>query len=74
MIRGLLALCLLVLLPSCAAPTAQEARDARDEVTNAALETARAGCELALADPKTEWETPDAMGLCVALVMGGCPK
>ena len=74
MTHGPLALCCLVLLSSCAAPTAQEARDARDEVTNAALETAAAGCKLALADPDTEWESPEAANLCIALALGACPK
>lgn len=64
----------LLLLSACRAPTAQEARNARDEVTNAALETAMAGCKLALADPGTEWESTEAMALCVAVALGGCPK
>jgi hypothetical protein len=72
--RGLLPLCCLLLLSGCRTPTAQEARDARDEVTNAALETAMAGCKLALADPDTEWESPDAANLCVAVALGACPK
>lgn len=63
--RAGLVLCLL-LLPACAQATAQERRD---QVIQTALESAVLGCQMALADPTTEWDE-GAKAWCERLTRG----